>query len=586
MDMVEIFPWNHNFETGITEIDTQHKRLVELLNLLVSHLTFQTNVAGLNDIFEQLKEYTIIHFQTEEAIWHEAFADDTLVTDHQQVHTHFVAEVLRLKAEENVKPFDDVIDDIVAFLTHWLALHIIEADKRMAKTVLALRSGLPLEEAKRVADEQMSGATRAMIETVMSMYDKLASRTVQLTREINRRKSAEQKLTTTLEELNRAITQADAANQAKSAFLANMSHEIRTPMNAITGMVHLMRRQGVSHEQAERLEKIEDASQHLLTLINDILDLSKIESGKLVLECIPFKIADLVTAVASMLAERAEAKGLILKMELDYIPFELIGDPTRIKQALINYATNAVKFTDTGRVTLRVRTISESDHEALLRFEVEDTGIGIEPEVVPRLFTSFEQADSTITRKYGGTGLGLTITRKLIQLMDGESGVTSTHGVGSVFWFTIKLKKGIQVEANKAASETESAETVLMRDFSGIEILLAEDDEINRDIATDLISDVGLCIDTAEDGIIALEYARRKKYRMILMDMQMPNMDGLEATRNIRKLPGYQDIPIIAMTANAYAEDKALCLEAGMNAVVVKPVDPELLYEAMVRWLL
>lgn len=562
MDIVEIFPWNHNFETGIDIIDIQHKRLVDLLNLLVSHLSCHTDVTGLNEIFEQLKEYTVIHFQTEEAVWTEALAADSLVADHKNIHTHFVDEVMRLKAEESSKPFDSVIESIVFFLTHWLALHIIDSDKRMAKTVLALRTGIPLKEAKLVADEQMSGATKAMIETVMSMYHQIATRTVQLTREINSRKSAERKLSAALEELKQAKMHADAANQAKSVFLANMSHEIRTPLNAITGMVHLMRRQGVSHEQADRLEKIEGASHHLLTVINDILDLSKIEAGKLVLEDIPLHIDELVADVASMLTERIEAKGLTLKMELDYLPFELIGDPTRIKQALLNYATNAVKFTATGRITLRVHTVSDSNDEVLLRFEVEDTGIGIDPEVVPRLFTSFEQADSTTTRKYGGTGLGLTITRKLVQLMGGESGVASTQGVGSVFWFTIQLKKGTQTGADTSASATESAETVLKRDFSGVEILLVEDNEINRDIATDLVCDVGLLVDTAEDGLIALEYVRRKKYRMILMDMQMPNMDGIEATRNIRKLPDYQDVPIIAMTANAYAEDKALCLEA------------------------
>ena len=237
---IDIFPWNENFETGIPEIDDQHKELVSLLNLLVSHLAFQADAPSLNAVFDQLKAYTLIHFRDEEAIWDAELGDDPWVNAHQKNHLTFVDEVLRLKNEEISRPLDDVIADIVGFLTHWLALHIIESDKRLAKAVLFIRSGMDVAQAKHLANEEMAGATRAMVNTIMSMYDKLAVRTVQLTREMNRRKAAEQELQIAYAAVQRAKEDAIAANEAKSTYLANMSHEIRTPINAILGTLLLL----------------------------------------------------------------------------------------------------------------------------------------------------------------------------------------------------------------------------------------------------------------------------------------------------------------------------------------------------------
>jgi len=581
---IEIFPWNHNFETGINSIDVQHRRLVELLNLLVSHLTFESDVPAMDTVFEQLKEYTVFHFQTEEALWCDAFSGDPWEIEHKQAHSHFVEEVLRLKAEEEVKSFDDVIEDLVAFLTHWLALHIIDSDKRMAKVVLALQSGVAREEAKLIATEQMAGATRAMVETVMTMYDKLAARTVHLTREIGKRRVAELKLQKALDALKETSERADAANKAKSTFLANMSHEIRTPMNAITGMVHLLKQEGLSPKQSERIKKIDNASQHLLSVINDILDISKIEADKLVLEETSLNVGSVVKTVASMVEDRAEEKGLTIHVEAMVPHHNLIGDRTRLKQALLNYATNAVKFTESGSIILRATSTDESDEYVLVRFEVQDSGIGIDPEAQSRLFANFEQLNSSITRKYGGTGLGLSLTRKLALLMGGESGVHSTPGIGSTFWFTARLKKDAAAAAEHEVV-TESAETILKRDFSGTSILLVEDNEINREIALDILVDAALAVDTAEDGLIAVELVQKNDYALILMDLQMPNLGGLEATQRIRLLPSYREIPIIAMTANAFVEDKTLCIEAGMNDFITKPVEPEVLYETLVRCL-
>ncbi len=387
--------------------------------------------------------------------------------------------------------------------------------------------------------------------------------------------------------LAEATQAAEAASRAKSAFLANMSHEIRTPMNAIIGLTYLVRRDTVEPEQQERLRKVADAAEHLLTVINNVLDFSKIEAGKLELDRTEFTLGQVLDNITSMLTARAAEKQLQLELVIEpaLAARVLVGDPQRIAEVLLNFVGNAIKFTEQGFVRLSAHATLDTPRRVELHFDVQDSGIGIAAEAQERLFQDFEQADSSTTRRYGGTGLGLAICRRLAELMHGQVGVESKPGQGSRFWFVVPVEPAVlRPEVEPALSPSQIARK-LQQQFGGTRVLLAEDNPVNQEVAVALLSSAGLKVDVAEDGSQAVSMAASGDYALILMDMQMPNMDGLDATLAIRATERGRDIPILAMTANAFAEERQRCLDVGMNAHVAKPVVAEQLFNTLQNWL-
>jgi PAS domain S-box-containing protein len=412
------------------------------------------------------------------------------------------------------------------------------------------------------------------ITAVMNHHDQLITHYVAIFRDITERKKVEKAM-------QEAEEKATLASQAKSEFLANMSHEIRTPMNAIMGMLHLAQRTELTCKQRNYLNKIDYATQSLLTIIDDILDFSKIEAGKLELENTVFSLTEILDYVTDIIDLKAKQKNIdIIVSVSQQTPLQLIGDSLRLTQILINLVSNAVKFTSEGKVVISVKPKNLNQQQVYLLFSVEDSGIGISPEQIPSLFLPFSQADSSITRKYGGSGLGLVICKQLVELMGGEIAVESQQGKGSTFSFAVNL--GV---SSQEALTVKRKDIVLRDNFNGRRVLLVEDNEINRELAIELLRELGIQVEIAENGNQAIEHVQNENFDLVLMDIQMPEMDGLTATRKIRENGKLRDLPIVAMTAHAMSGDREKSLMAGMNDHLTKPVDLQKLMEVLSYWL-
>ncbi|MDD5471493.1 MAG: ATP-binding protein [Sideroxydans sp.] len=386
-------------------------------------------------------------------------------------------------------------------------------------------------------------------------------------------------------EKSHLVRKAEAAARAKDAFLANISHEIRTPMNSMLGMAQLAFKGESDPQLREYLKKIQSSGEHLLGIIDDILDISKLDAGKLSIEVVDFELAKCIETLKNLIGTRAEDKHLKLSIEIDpAVPRYLRGDPLRLCQVLTNLVNNAIKFTEKGEVTVRVKRQGEGK-DAQLYFEVQDTGVGMSRDEITMLFQPFQQTDSSTTRKYGGTGLGLYISKQLVDMMeDGKIGVESFPERGSTFWFTVRLVAGVQPSSSKS-SETGNHDSNVLEKIKGAHILVVDDNVFNLEVAEDFLLGAGAVVSTCSNGKEALALLHLQHFDCVLMDVQMPVMDGIEAVQKMRAEPSLRDVRVIGLTANASKEDTERYLSAGMDDVIVKPFKYQMLFTTLARWL-
>jgi len=431
---------------------------------------------------------------------------------------------------------------------------------------------------------EFSDAFNSMTDQLKNSFAEREKSSLAMENQIKELARARRAMLNVMEDLDEQKEKAEFATKAKGDFLANMSHEIRTPMNAIMGMTHLALDTKLTAKQTDYLTKAYNSSTSLLGIINDILDFSKIEAGKMDMEAVDFHLDAVLENVNTLISLKAEEQGLNLNFDTPAeIPRFLIGDSLRLGQIIINLSNNAVKFTENGSVTIETRLLEKSDTIFKLQFAVKDTGIGLTEEQIGKLFKSFSQADSSTTRKFGGTGLGLTISKRFVEMMNGEIWVESEPGKGSAFIFTAEFGHG--EESKVALSSSQSVDSEALKPILGAKILLVEDNEINQQVAKEMLENTGFFVDIAVDGKQGVEAVQQKGYDIVLMDIQMPVMDGYTATETIRQIPKFKDLPILAMSASAMTQDQENAIAAGMNGHVAKPIEPQQLFSTLLKWI-